>query len=157
MWSESNITHTCHRSNSKQTLDKYSSYGVWYWCTAQQRVVNVAQSVPYPNLISNNSDAGGVYLGEKLSSFSDISQNSILEKQTLHKIQYRKNGLFTKFITRKMDSSQNSLPENRTFCKIHYQKNGLFTKFNIRKTDSSQNSICRHESFYHFLGIPLYF
>ena len=39
----------------------------------------------------------GVCLGGKLSPFSDISQNSTLEKQTLHKIQYEKNRLFTKF------------------------------------------------------------
>ena len=33
----------------------------------------------------------------KIKSVSDISQNSILEKRTLHKIQYQKNGLFTIF------------------------------------------------------------
>ena len=33
----------------------------------------------------------------KLSPFLDISQNSTLEKQTLHKIQYEENRLFTKF------------------------------------------------------------
>ena len=42
-------------------------------------------------------DKAGVCLGRKLSPFSDISQNSTLEKQTLHKIQYEKNRLFTKF------------------------------------------------------------
>ena len=39
----------------------------------------------------------GVCLEGKLSPFSGISQNSILKKRTLHKIQYQKNGLFTKF------------------------------------------------------------
>ena len=39
----------------------------------------------------------GVCLGGKLSPFSDISQNSLLEKQTLHKIQCQKKELFTKF------------------------------------------------------------
>ena len=39
----------------------------------------------------------GICLQRKLSLFSNISQNSILEKWTLHKIQYRKNRLFTKF------------------------------------------------------------
>ena len=77
--------------------------------------MNVAQSVPYPNLISNNSDAGGVYLGEKLSSFSDISQDSLLEKETLHKIQCEKNGLFAKFNVRKTDFSQNSLYRHENF------------------------------------------
>ena len=51
----------------------------------------------------------GVCLGGKLSPFSDISQNSKLEKQTLHKIHYKKNGLFTKFSIRK-----------RTLHKIQY-------------------------------------
>ena len=83
----------------------------------------------------------GVCLGGKLSLFSDISQNSILEKQTLHKIQYEKNGLFIKFNMRNMDSSQNSAWEKRTLHKIQHEKNGFFTKFNMRKMDSSQNSI----------------
>ena len=48
----------------------------------------------------------GVCLDGKLSSFLNISQNSISEKQILHKIQYRKNRLFTKFNIRKTDSSQ---------------------------------------------------
>ena len=39
----------------------------------------------------------GVCLGGKLNPFSDISQNSVWEKRTLHKIQYEENGLFTKF------------------------------------------------------------
>ena len=42
-----------------------------------------------------------VCLGRKLSQFSDISQNSILEKQSFHKIQYENKGLFTKFNSRK--------------------------------------------------------
>ena len=49
----------------------------------------------------------GVCLGGKSSPFSAISQNSMLEKWTLHKIQCKKNGLFTKFNTKKKDSSQN--------------------------------------------------
>ena len=61
---------------------------------------------------------------------TDASQNSVLEKQILHKIQHQKNGLFTKFIMKK-----------QTFYKIHYQKNGLITKF----------SIYRHKSLTHFL------
>ena len=32
----------------------------------------------------------------------------------------------------------------------------LFTKFNSRKTNTSQNSIYRHESYLHFLEIPLF-
>ena len=31
-----------------------------------------------------------------------------------------------------------------------------FTKFNIGKPDSPQNSTYRHESFNHFLGIPVF-
>ena len=46
-------------------------------------------------IIDASSD---VCLGTKLSPFSDISQNSVLEKQTLHKIQCEKNKLFTKLI-----------------------------------------------------------
>ena len=66
-------------------------------------------------------------------------------QQTLPKIQYQKNRFFT-----------NSLPEKQPLHKIHYQKNVLITKFNFRKTGSSQNSTHRHESFYYFLGIPLF-
>ena len=61
----------------------------------------------------------GVCLGGKLSPFSDISQNSTLEKR-----------LFTKFNVRKTNSSQNSIWRKRTLHKIQYEKNGLFTKFN---------------------------
>ena len=43
----------------------------------------------------NSNAVGG--LGGKPSLFSDISLNSTLEKQTLHKIQYEENGFFTKF------------------------------------------------------------
>ena len=39
----------------------------------------------------------GICLEGKLNPFSDISQNSTLEKRTLHKIQYEENRLFTKF------------------------------------------------------------
>ena len=62
--------------------------------------------------------SAGVCLEGKLSSFSDISQNSILEKRTLHKIYYQKNEHFTKFISRKIDTSQNSLAEKQTLHKI---------------------------------------
>ena len=40
---------------------------------------------------------------------TDSLQNSILEKLTLHKIQYEENGLFTKFNLRKTNPSQNSI------------------------------------------------
>ena len=39
----------------------------------------------------------GVCLGKELFLFSDISQNSKLEKRSLHVIQNVKNGLFTLF------------------------------------------------------------
>ena len=39
----------------------------------------------------------GICQAGKLSPFLDASQNSIIEKRTLHKIQCQKNGLFTKF------------------------------------------------------------
>ena len=45
----------------------------------------------------------------------DSSQNSVPEKRTLHKIQYQKTGLFTKFIIRKTDSSQNSMYRYESF------------------------------------------
>ena len=61
----------------------------------------------------------------------DYSQNSITEKWTLHKIQYQKKGLFTKFNIRKRDSSQNSIPEKQALHKIQYQKNENFTQFNM--------------------------
>ena len=51
---------------------------------------------------------------------TDSSQNSMQEKQTLHKIQYQKNRLFTKFNIRKTDSSQNSAPEKWILQKIQY-------------------------------------
>ena len=70
-----------------------------------------------------------VCLEGKLKLFSDISQNSMLEKWTLHKIQYQKNGLFTKFSTRKTDSSQNLIPEKQTFHKIQYTGMKVFTVF----------------------------
>ena len=57
----------------------------------------------------NFCQSTGICLGGKLSPFSDISQNSALEKQTFHKIQYEKNALFIKFNMRKMHSSQNSV------------------------------------------------
>ena len=41
----------------------------------------------------NSETFSGVCLARKLSPFSDISQNSTLEKQTLHKTQYEKNTL----------------------------------------------------------------
>ena len=69
----------------------------------------------------------GVYIGEKLSTFSDISQNSILEKRALLKIQYEKNELFTKFFTRITDSSQNSKSEKRT------SQNSISEKQTIQK------------------------
>ena len=56
----------------------------------------------------------GVCLGGTANPFSDISQSSILEKRTLHEIQYQKNGFFTKFNTSKTDSWQNSIPGKRT-------------------------------------------
>ena len=86
---------------------------------------------------------------------ADSSQNSVIEKRILYKIQYQKNRLFTKFSIRKVDFSQNSISEKQTFHKIQYQKNGHFAKFIIGKTDSLQNSTHRHESFHHFLGISL--
>ena len=49
------------------------------------------------NFDYKNYHITGVCLGRKLSQFLDISQNSTLEKLTLHKIQYEKNGLATKF------------------------------------------------------------
>ena len=67
----------------------------------------------YKNMFPIKKDVkstnAGVCLGRKLSPFSDISQNSMLEKQTLHKIQYKENELFTKFNIRKTDFSQNSI------------------------------------------------
>ena len=65
-----------------------------------------------------NGPLPGVCPGEKLSLFSDFSQNSTLEKRTFHKNQCDKNGPFTKFNMRKTDCSQNSLPEKRTHHKI---------------------------------------
>ena len=59
-----------------------------------------------------------------MSPFSDISQNSILEKQILHKIQYQKNRLFAKFITRKTDSSQNFVSEKQILHKIKKESQG---------------------------------
>ena len=38
-------------------------------------------------------ELAGVCLREKLRPFSDISQNSTLEKRTLHRVQHAKNGL----------------------------------------------------------------
>ena len=68
-----------------------------------------------------NNPKSRIYLGGKLSPFLDTSKNSILEKQTLHKIHRQKNSLFTNFMTKKqnphkiydqkMDSSQNSVSE----------------------------------------------
>ena len=48
-----------------------------------------------------------VCLRGKFNPFSNISQNSILEKRTFLKIQYEENRLFSKFNKKKMDSSQN--------------------------------------------------
>ena len=70
--------------------------------------------------VDKNITCSEVCLGGKLSLFSGISQNSILKKSTLHKIQYQKNRLLREFNIRKMDS---------------------FAKFNFRKADSLQNSI----------------
>ena len=72
--------------------------------------------------------AGG--LSMKLSLFSNIPQNSELEKQ----------------------NSQNLILQKWALYRIKYQKNRLFTKFITRKMDTSQNSMYRHESFLHFLG-----
>ena len=63
---------------------------------------------------------GVVCVGGKWSPFSCISQNSILEKCTLHKIQSEKNELFIKLNVRKTDFSQNSMPEKLTFHKANY-------------------------------------
>ena len=70
----------------------------------------------------------GVCLGGKLSPFSDISKNSTLEKRTLHKFHYEKNGLFAKFILRKTDSSPNSICEKRTLHKIQCRSYLLFSE-----------------------------
>ena len=48
----------------------------------------------------------------------DSSQNSVLEKRTLHRIQYEENELFTKLNLRKTDSLQNLMAEKWTFTKF---------------------------------------
>ena len=64
---------------------------------------------------------------------SDILQNSILEKWTLHKIQHAKMDSY-KIQDEKINSTQNSIWEN-----------GVYTKFNMRKTDFLQNFILMHQ------------
>ena len=71
----------------------------------------------------------GVCLRGKLNSFSDISQNSMLEKQTLNKIQCEKT-----------DSTQNSVQEKQTLHKIQYDKNRLYLLCTSWKTDKKYHS-----------------
>ena len=53
-----------------------------------------------------------------LHSQGSVQVGNSVYFRTFHKIQYWKNRLFTKFITRKTDSLQNSLPKKWTLHKI---------------------------------------
>ena len=66
-----------------------------------------------------------------MSPFSDISQNSTLEKQILHKIQYEENGLFTKFNIKKMDSLQNLIAFMFTFFRGCYTYSPFFQELKV--------------------------
>ena len=100
-------------------------------CFMKHSTVHKTVNIKYVPLLTtclkiNRKQTSGVCLGGKLSPFSVISQNLIIEKRTLHKIHYQRNGFFKKFIVRETDSLENSMYRRENFH--HFLEILLFFK-----------------------------